>query len=75
MMLRIQKYSFQVIEQKGKDLVIADTVTRTPQPFTEPNNVEEYEVHSIRNLLISDLRIAEPNFTNGSKEHKPGLAR
>ena len=74
MMLRIQKYSFQVIEQKGKDVVIADSVSRTPQPFTEPFT-EEYEVHSVRNLLISDLRIAEPNFTNGSKERKPGLAR
>ena len=59
MMLRIQKYSFQVIWRKGKDLVIPDTLSRAPQPFSEPNNVEEYEVHSVRNLSISDVRIAE----------------
>ena len=59
MMLRIQKYSFSVVWRKGKDLIIADTLSRAPQPFTEPNNIEEYEVHSVRNLPISDVRIAE----------------
>ena len=81
-MLRIQKYSFSIVWRKGKDLIIADTLSRAPQPFTEPNNVEEYKVHSVRNLPISDVRIAEfrrdeqgPNFTNGPKVRKPGLAR
>ena len=59
MMLRIQKYSFRVVWRKGKNLIIADTLSRAPQPFTEPSNVEEYEVHSVRNLPISDVRIAE----------------
>ena len=59
MMLRIQKYSFRVVWRKGKDLIIADTLSRAPQPFTEPNNVKEYEVHSVRNLPISDVRITE----------------
>ena len=57
MMLRIQKYSFHVIWQKGTDLIIADTFRRALQPFTKPNNSEEYKVHSVRNLPISDVRI------------------
>ena len=59
MMLKIQKYSFHVIWRKGKDLIIADTLSRASQPFTEPNNVEEYKVHSVQNLPISDVRIAD----------------
>ena len=51
MMLKIQKYLFHIIWQKGKDLIIADTLSRAPQPFTEPNNVED--------LPISNVCIAE----------------
>ena len=52
-MLRMQKYLFHVIWRKGKDQVIANTLSGAPQLFTEPNNVEKYEVHSVRNLPIS----------------------
>ena len=56
---KIQKYLFHIIWQKGKDLIIANTLSRAPQLFTEPNNIEEYEVHSVQNLPISDIRLAE----------------
>ena len=59
MMLRIQKYLFHVIWQKGKDLIIVNTLSRAPQLFTEPNNVEEYKVHSVRNLTIINVCITE----------------
>ena len=58
-MLKIQKDSFHVIWRKGKNLIIADTLSRALQPFTEPNNIAEYELHSVQNLPITDVRIAE----------------
>ena len=66
MMLRILKYSLSIVWRKGKDLIIADILNRAPQPCF-------FQQRFFRKTSPRDQQ--GPNFTNGPKVRKPGLAR
>lgn len=60
MMLKLQKYSLNVVWKKGKDLVIADALSRAPIMSEEAqNDIDEYQIHTVSYLPISDLRLNE----------------
>ena len=41
MMLRLQRYTFQLIYKKGKHMYLADTLSRAPLKTTEQHSNEE----------------------------------
>lgn len=56
MMLRTQRYDIQVVYKPGKELFIADTLSRAP--VSEPDSKEdEYEVHVVDSMPISDDKL------------------
>ena len=57
MLLRLQKYDFVIKHKPGKDLVVADTLSRAPLPVLDPEIEKEisYYVHTVvSNMPISD---------------------
>ena len=60
MQLKLQKYSLKVVWKKGTELVIVDSLSRAPVVSCDDNSdVDEYEVHSVGYLPISDIRMNE----------------
>ena len=57
MMLRLQKYTFQLIYKKGKHMYLADTLSRAPLKTTEQHSNEEasFEVMSVQHISSSRL--------------------
>lgn len=45
MMIKLQKYDFELIYQKGKELYIADTLTRACDKNDNSNLIIELEAH------------------------------
>ena len=57
MLLRLQKYDFVFKHKPGKELVVADTLSRAPLPDQDPDMEKEIScyVHTlIVNLLVTD---------------------
>jgi len=62
MLLKLQKYDLTVKYTRGKDMHIADTLSRAHLNDTEENDSEEIElaVHTLtKNLPVSETRRAE----------------
>ena len=60
MQLKLQKYALKVFWKKGTELVMADSLSRAPVVSCDDNSdVDEYEVHSVGYLPISDIRMNE----------------
>lgn len=59
MMLKIQKYTFTVMWKKGKDLTVADALSRAPSSCEQAEKDDDFVVHSVKNLPISDVRLEE----------------
>ncbi|KAJ8375814.1 hypothetical protein SKAU_G00063940 [Synaphobranchus kaupii] len=57
MMLRLQKYTFQLNYKKGKHMYLADTLSRAPMKTTEQHSNEEadFEVMSVQHISSSRL--------------------
>ena len=55
MMLRLQRYGLQVEYYPGKNLLIADTLSRALEESTETaaNTKDEFEVLTIENIPVS----------------------
>ena len=53
MLLRLQKYDFVIKHKPGKDLVVADTLSRAPLPDTDPEI--EKEIYCYVHTLLSTL--------------------
>ena len=58
MMLKTQLYTFVCVWKKGKDLTVADALSRGPHSH-EIVDEEEFVIHTVENLPISDIRLAE----------------
>ena len=56
MLLRLQKYNITLVYKKGKELFIADTLSRAPLTTTDNDNLD-LEVMTL--LPISDTRLAQ----------------
>jgi hypothetical protein len=54
MLLKLQKYNFTLVYKQGKELFIADTLSRAP---TQENSNENYEFEVMTILPISDTRL------------------
>ncbi|CAB4027043.1 Hypothetical predicted protein [Paramuricea clavata] len=59
MMLSLQKYDLTVQYKPGKSLYIADTLSRAPSPAVGESSQDQYMVHTIENLPISNEKIQE----------------
>lgn len=59
MMLKIQQYQVQVKYKPGKELYIADTLSRAAQQTTGSEVEEEFEVHVVDSLPISTMKTRE----------------
>ena len=59
MMMRLQKYNFTVHYERGKNMHIADMLSRTSLPFECDDNDDLEFVHMVNYLPISDERINE----------------
>lgn len=61
MLIKLQKYDFDLIYKKGKELYIADALSRAPDK-TDTNDVSiddnDFEAHI--NVVISSVNISEP---------------
>ena len=54
MMLKVQKYGFEVIYKPGKEMYIADTLSRKPLKTVEPQeNLQEYTVFAVDKFPVS----------------------
>ncbi len=61
MLLRLQKYDFVIKHKPGKDLVVADTLSRAPLPDTDPEIEKEIScyVHTLLSTLpVTDEKMA-----------------
>ena len=59
MLLRIQKYNYDIKYSPGKTMVLADTLSRAYQP-RQPDNIEGYEeVNMVNFLPIRDERLEQ----------------
>ena len=61
MMLRLQRYDLQVEYEPGKNLYIADTLSRAPegQNQTAANSKDEFEVLIIENMPVSEGKLEQ----------------
>ena len=61
MMLRLQCYDLQVEYEPGKNLLIADTLSRAPEESTETaaNTKDECEVLTIENMPVSEEKLEQ----------------
>ena len=61
MMLRLQRYDLQVEYEPGKNLFIADTLSRAPQVTNETtaNKRDEFEVLTLENLPVSEVKFEQ----------------
>jgi len=59
MMLRLQRYDLQVEYEPGKNLFIADTLSRAPEESNETsaNTKDEFEVLTLENMPISEVKL------------------
>ena len=57
MMLRLQKYNFNIVYKKGSQMYITDTPSRAPRTTTEQHNNEtgDYEIMSVQHISSSRL--------------------
>ena len=78
MLLKSQKYDLTVNYVKGKDLHVADTLSRAHlTTFSQDNDVEELEfaVHAmIQNLPVSDAKLAQLQMATANDEHLQELS-
>ena len=60
MMMSIQKYSIRVVYRPGKELLIADTLSRAALP-DEADELEyqQYDINILRTLPITELKLEE----------------
>lgn len=58
MMLKLLKYTFKVVWIEGKSMIVPDALSRSPI-HESVTTEEEYEVLTVRNLPISDVRLSE----------------
>ena len=61
MMLRLQRYDLQVEYEPGKNLFIADTLSRAPEVSNETtaNKKDEFEVLTLENLPVSEVKLEQ----------------
>ena len=61
MMLRLQRYDLQVEYEPGKNLLIADTLSRAPEESTETaaNTKDDFEVLTIENMPVSEEKLEQ----------------
>ena len=62
LMLKTQKYQIKVVWKPGKSMIWADALSRAYIPSTNEDiadEEEEYEVHVLQNLPISDSRMVQ----------------
>ena len=61
MMLRLQHYDLQVEYEPGKNLLIADTLSRAPEGSTETaaNTNDELEVLTFENMPVSEEKLEQ----------------
>jgi len=61
MMLRLQRYDLQVEYEPGKNLFIADTLSRAPEESNETaaNTKDEFEVLTLENMPISGVKLEQ----------------
>ncbi len=57
MLLRLQKYDFVIKHKPGKDLVVADTLSRAPLPDTDPEI--EKEISCYVHTMLSTLPVTD----------------
>lgn len=67
MLIHLQKYDFKVIHKRGKDLVLADTLSRAYLPLTETDTWDA-EINSHVNLITSQINITDKALTDLKKE-------
>ena len=60
-MLRLQRYDLQVEYEPGKNLLIADTLSRAPEESTETaaNTKDEFEVLTVENMPVSEEKLEQ----------------
>lgn len=68
MLIQIQKYDFKLIHKRGKDLVIADTLSRAYLPLNGRDNDWDLELHSHVNLITSQININDKCLTELREE-------
>ena len=59
MIMTIQKYSLNVIYRPGKELVLADTLSRALLQDDDDLIEENFEVNTVRVILMSDAKMME----------------
>ena len=60
MILSIQKYAIHVSYRPGKELLIADTLSRAPLPeLADDLTYEEYDINILHTLPISEKKLEE----------------
>uniref|UniRef100_A0A3P9LL44 Gypsy retrotransposon integrase-like protein 1 n=1 Tax=Oryzias latipes TaxID=8090 RepID=A0A3P9LL44_ORYLA len=62
MILQLQRYSFTILHKPGKDIPVADTLSRKSLPSQDDNMSEgmDLQVHTVYdNLPVSDIRLKE----------------
>lgn len=60
-LLRLQRYDLQVKYEPGKNLFIADTLSRAPEVSNETtaNKKDEFEVLTLENLPVSEVKFEQ----------------
>ena len=60
MLVRALAYDIKVQYLKGKDMFLADTLSRASLPYTSVNDQEEFEtINALKYLVMPDVRIRE----------------
>ena len=60
MLVRALTYDIKVQYLKGKDMFLADTLSRASLPYTSVNDQEEFEIiNALKYLVMPDARISE----------------
>ena len=57
MLMRLQKYDIDLIYVPGKNLLLADTLSRAYLPTTEGRHSNFEQVHALQHLAITDTRL------------------
>ena len=57
MLMRLQKYDIDLIYVPGKNLLLADTLSRAYLPTTEGRHSDFEQVHALHHLAITDTRL------------------